>query len=275
MKRFLLIANSRREEAPVAMKKMADWLIGKAEVLGCITDKDAEIVSYNADFIITFGGDGTILNVARKLSGTNTPVFGVNLGRLGYLAEVNLENMFVGVENILEGGFEISQRMMLKSSVSCGGDGNKEYYALNDVLISSSGRIVELEVEIGGRPVTSFRGDGVIISTPTGSTAHSMSAGGPIVSPGIRAIVFTPICPHELANRPLVVSDTETFKVKVRPCVSPVRIAIDGQEHSCLPDCAEVHVTAATERHFNLVQMKNIGRYDILRQKLGWGGRDR
>jgi NAD+ kinase len=257
------------------MKKMADWLSNKAKVLGCITDKDAEILSFDSDFIITFGGDGTILNVARKLCGEDIPVFGVNLGRLGFLAEANADTMFEGVDNILSGNFEISQRMMLKSSVSCGDGESKEYYALNDVLISSSGRIVELEVEIGGRPVTSFRGDGIIISTPTGSTAHSMSAGGPILSPGIRAVVFTPICPHELANRPLVVSDAETFRIRVRPCRSPVRIAIDGQEHSCLPDCAEVNVAAATERHFNLVQMKNIGRYDILRQKLGWGGRNR
>jgi NAD+ kinase len=275
VKKILLVANNQRPGALAEMEKLAGWLKGKAEVVAQIVERDVSLTDITADYVVSFGGDGTILDIADRLADSQIPVLGVNLGRLGYLAEISPEEMFKGAEALLSGDIEISERMMLKCTLFT--ENNtiiKELYALNDILAASAGRIAELDISINSEPLTSFRGDGVIVATPTGSTAHSLSAGGPILSPAMQAMVLTPVCPHELANRPLVVTGSEVFSIKVSEKSSPVRFEIDGRDMGALEGNVRVEVTAS-DIYFKLIQMPDIRRYDILRHKLCWGGRDR
>ncbi|MFH0910236.1 MAG: NAD(+)/NADH kinase [Planctomycetota bacterium] len=270
MKRILLFANPAHAAALPAMERLAAWLAGRAEVVGRVTDPDEDLGRYAADCVVIFGGDGTLLRAARNLGDSTAPVLGVNLGRLGYLAALAPGELFEGVAAFLEGRAELSERMMLDCVLDAGGR-TERFRALNDVLVASSaGRIVDLAIEADGLPLTAFRGDGVIVATPTGSTAHSLSAGGPIVSTAVRAMLLTPLCPHELANRPLVLSDKERLAIRAAPGSAPVRLAIDGQVSRPLPEGAEVRV-AASPHLFRLVEMPGRGRYEILRRKLGWG----
>lgn len=277
MKKILLVANSCRQGTVAEMKKLSQWLGGKAEVVAEVEDRSQDLCDFDADYIISFGGDGTILDVARRRMNKQIPVLGVNLGRLGYLAEILPEGMFKGVDALLDGNIDISERLMLKCSLV---DETKNVqpeetsYALNDILVVSNGRIVELDISVNGEPLTSFRADGAIVATPTGSTAHSLSAGGPILSPAMKAMVLTPVCPHELANRPLVIMDNERISIKLSKWSNPARLEVDGRNIGILNDNMRVEVSRA-DITFKLVQMPDIKRYDILRQKLCWGGRDR
>jgi len=271
MKRLVLIANPDRPDALEALEELAAWLDGRAEVVGRVTDAETPLPDVEADAVVAFGGDGTILETARRMGGHGWPVLGINLGRLGYLAEVSRGHMLDGVAALLEDRAEIVERMMLECHA--GRETSLQSHALNDILVATaSGRIVDLDVAINGRPLASFRGDGLLVATPTGSTAHSLSAGGPILAPTLRAVVLTPVCPHELAIRPLVVSDTEIVSVVPTPESAPVRVCIDGRELAVLRPGERADIRAS-RRVFRLVQMPDVARYDILRQKLGWGGR--
>lgn len=276
MKRLLLYANPERPGALEALAAAQDWLGGRADadVAAALSDQDAALATYAIDGVIAFGGDGTLLHVARALGERQVPVLGINRGHLGYLAEWPREEMFAGLAAFLEDRAEVAARMMLECLTCC--DGEKACsigFALNDVSVTSAtGRMAVLDVAIDGKPVSHLRGDGVIVATPTGSTAYSLSAGGPILSPLLRAMVLTPICPHELAMRPLVLSAQEDLTIAMAERSAPARIAVDGREACSLSAAARVEIRAA-RRVFQLVQTPH-GRYDILRQKLGWGGRD-
>ena len=273
MKRVLLVANSDRQGSVSSMESLAAWLHGRAEVAGCVVNINAPLDTVDADAVVAFGGDGTILHVARRLGTRQVPVMGVNLGRLGYLAAVSPGAMREGVMELLEGRSAISRRIMVRARMHVNGRVAWEAHGLNDAVVMSGtpGRIGEWVVTCDGRPLTTFRGDGIVFSTPTGSTAYSLSAGGPILSPEMEALVFTPVCPHELANRPLVVSRTEVLRV--RPTAGHSwRLAVDGVSapaenwaHGELEVCV-------SERVFLLVHRGVDARYDILRRKLGWGG---
>ena len=272
MKSVLLVANPNHEEAVASMEKLAAGLNVVAEVAGKVTEFDSDLSSYEVDGIVAFGGDGTILNIARRRGQNQVPVLGVNLGRLGYLAEFSLEEMDEGVAELLGGNASISPRMMLDCKVNAGGKVSK-FLALNDIVVSSTlmGRTGEVTVFVDDRPLTTLVGDGVIVSTPTGSTAYSMSAGGPILAPELRSMVLTPVCPHELANRPLVISDRERVRLTATERSGPVRLAADGHAELYEEEHLEVEV-CASDTVFPLGQRKGSGRYEILRQKLGWGG---
>jgi len=236
-----------------------------------VTEDNGPLADLGADAIVTFGGDGTLLNVARRLDGAPVPVLGIHVGRLGYLAALTPGEMLQGLGALLDDEVRVTERMMLACTLPAQARARK-CRALNDVLVATrGGRMVELEIEADDRPLISLRGDGVIVATPTGSTAHSMSAGGPILSPELRAVVLTPVCPHELANRPLVVSDAERLRIRLAADSPGARAAVDG-EYNVPLDAGDEVVVQAAQACLRLVEMPGQGRYTILRRKLGWGG---
>jgi NAD+ kinase len=235
---------------------------------------DAEIEKFQtqADLIVVLGGDGTMLSTARLTGDREVLVLGINYGSLGYLTEFRIEEMFSALESILEGRYEIDRRVML--DVEHLRDGSQLYTGrvLNDVVINKAvlARVIEIEVNLNNLFVNSFRADGLIVATPTGSTAYSLSAGGPIVYPSMNAIVLTPICPFTLTNRPIVMPDNAEIELKLRKENEGVVLTLDGQIGHQMQ--AQDRVLIRKSRtSFNLVQPPNRNYFDVLRNKLKWG----
>ncbi len=224
------------------------------------------------DLIVVLGGDGTMLGAARLLGARRIPVLGVNFGWLGYLTEFTLEEMFPALENVLRGDFFVERRMMIDVALDRGGEIIASYRALNDAVVTKAApaRMIEIESYINGMFVNSFRADGMIVATPTGSTAYSLSAGGPIVHPSMSAILLTPICPHMLSNRPVVVPGESVVELVFKRAEPDLMLTIDGQ-----PGVDLLHDDRITLRRsqttFNLVQPTNRNYFEVLRTKLKWG----
>jgi NAD+ kinase len=225
------------------------------------------------DLLIVLGGDGTLLSMARAVGDCGVPIVGVNLGGLGFLTATTLDEMLPALEALLAGGMEIEERMMLGARLVRGGQPVGEYLALNDVVMTKSAmsRIIDLSVSVGGRHAISYRADGLIISTPTGSTAYNLSAGGPILFPTMDAVVLTPIAPHTLSNRPIVVPGAQ--RIEVRLLVDQeVMLTMDGQVGVPLREGDIVEVQKAGAR-IRLVRFPQKDFFSVLRTKLKWGER--
>jgi NAD+ kinase len=234
---------------------------------------DAETFKTRVDLIVVLGGDGTMISVARLIGARETPVLGINYGSLGYLTEFRIEEMFPALEAILAGNYEIDRRVTLDvEHRNADNEIIASGRALNDVVVNKSvlARIIEIEVWLDEFFVNSFRADGLIIATPTGSTAYNLSAGGPIVFPSMNAVVLTPICPFTLTNRPIVVPDTAEIKLKLKHENEGVVLTLDGQVGYQLKtdETVLIHKSPTT---FNLVQPPNRNYFDVLRDKLKWG----
>ena len=225
------------------------------------------------DLLITFGGDGTLLSVARHAP-EHVPIVGVNMGTLGFLTEIRVEEFPAVLERVLEGHYFVEPRVTFSVSVTGPGhDPNKRYRVLNDVAINKSAvaRIIEMRVSVAGLFVSTFRGDGLIVATPTGSTAYNLSAGGPIIYPTMGAVVITPICPHMLTNRPLVLPDELDIEIGlITPDAKDIFLTLDGQEGFELSERDRVCVRKSEERVL-LVQSPDKNYFDVLRNKLKWG----
>jgi len=224
------------------------------------------------DLVVVLGGDGTLLSVARSVA-TGVPILGVNLGRLGFLTELSRAELYPNLVRILEGDHWIDERSLLDVELRRT-DGSKEkFLAFNDAVIAKNAlaHIIELKIKIGRRLVARYRSDGLIISTPSGSTAYNMSAGGPILSPELPVTVLTPICPHTLSLRPIVVPDRRTIEVTLETENEEVFVTVDGQEGGALGyrDAVRVKRSKSTAR---LVRTARRSFYENLRGKLGWGG---
>ncbi|MDT7542821.1 MAG: kinase [Acidobacteriota bacterium] len=233
---------------------------------------EASELAATVDLIIVLGGDGTMIATARLLDNHSVPVLGINYGRLGYLTEVRIEEMTTALDAILAGDYRIDPRVMLTAELWRGDERLLRNRVLNDVVVSKSAlaRIVEIETRLDSQLVNVFRADGLIVSTPTGSTAYNLSAGGPIIYPSMNAVVITPICPHTLSNRPLVVPDTAQIEIILRTPKEEVALTLDGQVG--LPLEANDRVRIAKSRTtFNLVQPLNRNYFEVLRGKLKWG----
>lgn len=232
----------------------------------------AESDRFDADLIIVLGGDGTMISTARLIGDRQVLVLGINYGSLGYLTEFLIEEMFPALETILAGEYEIDSRVMLRA----GHFRNDELLAggrvLNDVVINKAAlaRIIEIEVTLNGQFVNSFRSDGLIIATPTGSTAYNLSAGGPIVFPSMNAVVLTPICPFTLTNRPIVIPDTDEIELKLIDDNEGVFLTLDGQTGYRMKANDRVIIRKSSTT-FNIVQPANRNYFDVLRNKLKWG----
>lgn len=227
----------------------------------------------NVDLLITFGGDGTLLSVARHAP-DHVPILGVNMGTLGFLTETRVEEFPAVLERVLSGNYIVEPRVTFNARVEGPGRDRIEYRVLNDVAINKSAlsRIIEMRVSVAGQFVSTFRADGLIVSTPTGSTAYNLSAGGPIVYPTMGAVVLTPICPHMLSNRPLVLPDELDIEISLVPGGDhhEIYVTLDGQEGTPLTENDRVCVRKS-DRRVLLVQSPDKNYFDVLRMKLKWG----
>ena len=228
--------------------------------------------SLKADLVVVLGGDGTMISTARMIGGREVLVLGVNYGSLGYLTDFRIEEMFPALESIIAGQYEIDRREMLEAELVRNGERLAAGRVLNDVVINKSAlaRIIEIEVRLNGLFVNSFRADGLIVSTPTGSTAYNLSAGGPIIYPSMNAVVITPICPFTLTNRPIVVPDDAEIALNLKDENEGVVLTFDGQTGYPMKAHDRV-VIRKSETTFNLVQPANRNYFDVLRDKLKWG----
>ncbi|MGH9832904.1 MAG: NAD(+)/NADH kinase [Blastocatellia bacterium] len=232
---------------------------------------DGELTE-DLDLIVVLGGDGTMLGAARLVGARQIPVLGVNFGWLGYLTEFTLEEMFPALEDVRAGNFFVEPRMMIDVELKRGDEIVAAHRALNDAVVNKAApaRMIELECYINGMFVNGFRADGMIVATPTGSTAYSLSAGGPIVHPSMSAILLTPICPHMLSNRPVIVPGESVVELIFKRAEEELMLTIDGQSSiSLLPDDRITLRRSSTK--FNLVRPTNRNYFEVLRTKLKWG----
>jgi NAD+ kinase len=227
------------------------------------------------DVMLVLGGDGTLLAVARAIAGWPVPMLGVNLGTLGFLAEISRNEVFETLELVLRGRLDVESRMRLEVRVERDGRELGRYPALNDAVIARTAlsRMIDLQTWVDDAPVTTYHGDGVIVSTPTGSSAYSLSAGGPLLLPGVPAIVLTPICPHALTQRPIVLP--RSCRVAVQLCDSrggEVHLTVDGQVGRQIDEGDRVSMLAS-DQPFRMLVRPDRNRFEVMRNKLGWGTR--
>ena len=226
-------------------------------------------IGENVDLAIVLGGDGTMLGVGRALMQFDVPLVGVNRGRFGFLTDLRAEEMIEAVDAILEGAYHLEPRMLLSASVTRAGKALHQGFALNEVMLKSGLRLIELEVKIDGKFVHKQRCDGLILSTPTGTTAYSLSAGGPILHPHLEAVALVPINPHTLSNRPIAVSSSAKIEVTIVQA-DDAQISYDGQFQLALQEGDQVMISRASES-IALLHPSDYCYFEMLRNKLNWG----
>jgi NAD+ kinase len=280
-----LVAKPDAAQAQSVILRLVEWLgqhgmsvVIEKETAGLVPSASVAAAHKSdlpgqVDLLIVLGGDGTLLSMARAVGDLGVPILGVNLGGLGFLTATTLDEMLPALETLLAGGMEVEERLMLSASLRRGGQSVGEYIALNDVVITKSAmsRIIDLSVSVGGRHAISYRADGLIIATPTGSTAYNLSAGGPILFPTMDAVVLTPIAPHTLSNRPIVVPGAQRIEVALL-IDQEVMLTMDGQVGVPLRERDVVEVQKAAAR-IRLVRFPQKDFFSVLRTKLKWGQR--
>lgn len=288
IKRIGIVLKPHQPDALNTMCELASWLtarditlLGGSEIererieekTGCAVEHvEPEQLAANVDLVLVLGGDGTMIAAARLMGETEVPVLGVNYGGLGYLAEFRIEELYTALESILAGNFRLDRRVMLDVELQRGETEPKRNRVLNDIVINKSAlaRIIEIEAYLNRQFVNSFRADGLIVSTPTGSTAYNLSAGGPVIFPSMNAVVITPICPFTLSNRPIVVPDDAVIELCLKTDQEEVALTLDGQVG--FPLQVEDRVTIRkSQTTFNIVQPMNRNYFEVLRDKLRWG----
>lgn len=285
MKRVAIVSKPHKEELARILPDLIAWLNehdyeplldreGGAFCPGANAVDRAELPQHEPKLVIVLGGDGTLLATARIFASTGTPVLGVNLGNLGFLTEIRLADLYSTLEGWCHDCHTLEARAMLYSELWHEGGARATYEALNEVVVSKGdiARMGDFAVELDGKTVARFRADGVIVSTPTGSTAYTLAANGPILTPDVDALVVTPICPHLLTLRPLVVRGEASLTVRVEGIPSNCMLTVDGQQavNMCLGDEVRCRRSKNT---VNLVRVKESGFFEALRSKLSWGER--
>lgn len=246
---------------------------GTASYLG-LQGVPKEEIPDRADAIVVFGGDGTLLSVARLIEEKGTPIIGVNLGTLGFLTTVPVDQIYPTMEMVLLGQYKVQERILLVVSIKREGKVISSNHVLNDMVINKGAlaRIIDLDTFIDGKFLTTFRADGLIVYTPTGSTGYSLSANGPIVHPSLSCLGITPICPHTLTNRPLILPDTVVFEAAIRSETEDVYLTLDGQVGFLLKPMDVVEAKVASNKIYIVISpMEDY--YHMLRTKLKWGER--
>ena len=281
-----IISRPRREDIARVVPPLVQWLkahgaeaICDSETSDCLgsftmpTRKRGELPSCT-DLLIVLGGDGTLLSAARLAADRKVPILAVNLGGLGFLTTVSQDEIYSILEEIFSGKHRVSERVMLEAEIVRGGAVIRRQIALNDAVLNKAAlaRIIDLELRVDGEYVTTYKADGLILSTPTGSTAYSLAAGGPIVYPIVEAFIVTPICPHTLTNRPLVIPDSVTIEVDFKAGDDVVFLTLDGQVGIEVEKGDRVRIRKAAEQ-LHLVRPARKTYFQILRSKLKWGER--
>jgi len=288
IKRIGIVLKPHQRDALKTICELVTWLhereielVGGPEIererieheTGCaISEVPQDEIATTADLMLVLGGDGTMIATARLVGDREVPVLGINYGGLGYLAEFRIEELYSALESILAGNYRLDRRVMLAVEHSRGDDPPNTYRVLNDVVINKSAlaRIIEIEAYLNSQFVNSFRADGLIVSTPTGSTAYNLSAGGPVIFPSMNAVVITPICPFTLSNRPIVVPDDAEIELLLKTDNEDVSLTLDGQVGFPLKVADRVTIRKSRTT-FNLIQPSNRNYFDVLRDKLRWG----
>jgi len=280
-----IISKPQKADLETLLPQLVLWLRGHGfstvldPVSGAYTGT-SEVVprpdmpQHKPDLVIVLGGDGTLLSAARAFARTDTPILSVNLGSLGFLTEVPLADLYTTIEGWREGHSTIDSRSMLHAELWRGGKLYQEYEALNDVVVAKGAiaRMGDFVIKLDGQKVASLRADGIILSTPTGSTAYNLAANGPIVMANVNAMMVTPICPHLLTIRPIVVHGDSTVDLSIQGVADQTLLTVDGQE------AVEIRVgdelrCCRSKYSVHLVRMREHGFFDVLRSKLKWGER--
>ena len=274
MKRIVVFANPSRENVRRAVADFEKWLGARGEVRVVALDKPEKKENFaGADLAIVFGGDGSILRAARRLRGAEVPVVGVNMGKLGFLAELSEAELRENLDDILSGKHKPVRRLMLQVTVERKGAVQGPYLALNDVVLRHSlpTHMLTFCLSVNGEQATNYNGDGLIISTPVGSTAYSLSAGGPILVPGVDCLVATPICPHSLANRSIVLASSSELRLSLLNPLQQAQLTFDGQETLAITPGDTVVVTRAPHP-LCLIETGKRTFFQMLREKMDWEG---
>jgi NAD+ kinase len=285
MIRVAIVCKQEKEELAQLLPELVGWL--RARGYEPLVDREggeysqsaqvvdrAEMPNHFPALVIVLGGDGTLLSVARIFAATGTPILGVNLGFLGFLTEIRLADLYTTLEGWCNDCHSLDARAMLHAAVWRNGVEVASFEALNEVVISKAdiSRMGDFTVELDGKSVAQFRADGVIVSTPTGSTAYTLAANGPILTPNVEAMVVTPICPHLLTLRPIVVRGDALLTVRVEGAPHQGLLTVDGQQAAKLDLGDEVRCQRSVHT-VNLVRLSESGFFEALRSKLSWGQR--
>ncbi len=278
-KKIGFVTNIDKDPTLLETKKMIDFVIKKGctvyipETFGnvhpkAVTTSSSEMYK-TVDFVVVIGGDGTILRVARSAAIFDTPILGINFGTLGYLADVEKINAIEAIEKVLNGNFTIENRMMLEPYIERGCMSHEINLALNEVCVTNSvcSRMIKLSVEVNGEYFNTFRADGIIVSTPTGSTAYNLSAGGPILSPQTELMAITHICPHALYARPFVIDGNDVVRISVQSNYNNIQMSCDGQNTVQMKN-DDVIVVKKSRYITRIIKTTNMNFYDILRRKM-------
>lgn len=275
---FALFPNvSKRESTSIAIG-IREYLAGR-DVVVVTEDEEAEqigalpISSVETDSIemmISLGGDGTILRLVQKYSHLDVPIVGINLGSLGFMADVPLTEIYPALEDLLKKNFTVQDRLMMQGY----GSNGEGCFAINEIVFHRAKNpcLIDLTIHIDGIYLNTFSADGIIVSTPSGSTAYSLAAGGPILSPELEAFVITPICPHTISNRPIVLMPKKEIQVQYTSSYQPIEVSYDGFPNLSMRTGDVFHISRS-ERRYKLIQLPNHDYYSTLRKKLGWTGK--
>jgi NAD+ kinase len=269
--RVMVLGNASRRGVQEEATQLLPFLESHAEIVAYDLAQKDDLSSIDADLALVLGGDGAILRAARQMGYRQIPVLGVNLGKLGFLADLSPEELREFFPRICKREFRLSRHLMFECVVRQG-DAEQVYLGLNEIVIHSDpgSYMLDLELQVDGEVVTRYGGDGLILSTPIGSTAHSLSAGGPVLGQELSAFVITPICPHTLTSRPVVESADKTYRISLEQTVAGANLIIDGQHTLTLTPHHEVTLRKAPVQ-FELVKVAGRSFYQTLRDKLHWG----
>ncbi|PRX26936.1 NAD+ kinase [Orenia metallireducens] len=280
IKKIALIANTNKAKAVNVMEQVCNYLDDKRkdyileEASAGLLERRVKSQVYErlvdfADIVIVFGGDGTFLKAARTFAASDVPILGINLGQLGFLTDIEVEMLEDGLDKLLAGKYQIEERMILEGRVIRSKQLVSRLIAINDLVLTKGpfSRIIKLETFIDGEYITTYPGDGLIIACPTGSTAYSLSAGGPIVNPKMKSLIITPICPHTLNSRSIVTTEDEEIVVKVDADHSEVMLTVDGQESFPIlsDDIIKINKSNLVAK---MIKLEGYNFYKILRNRL-------
>jgi NAD+ kinase len=269
--RILVLGNASRPGVPEEAERLLPFLREHCEIVAVDLEQKLDLTPLSADLTLVLGGDGAILRAARQMGYRQIPVLGVHLGKLGFLADITPNELTCCFFQVLKGEFHTTRHLMFECAIERPGE-SRTLLGLNEIAIQAGPpfRMIELDLIVDGETVSRYSGDGLIVSTPIGSTAHNLSAGGPILGQELSAFVITPICPHTLTNRPVVDSADKVYTIAIRRASPSTMLVVDGQEHVVLTTEHRISVRRAPV-YFRLVKVAGRSYYQTLRDKLHWG----
>jgi len=275
VRRIIILGNKDKKSVLEALGKVESWLSKRAEVVVDL-EMEAVVDAREVDFALVLGGDGSMLRAARRVGVAGVPLLGVNVGKFGFLTETSADRFQPVLSDVLAGRYELAERMMLRCVLERDGDTVLDTVGLNDAVVSRTAlsRLITIEFRVDGELVTTYRADGLIIATPVGSTAHSLASGGPIVHPELNALMVTPICPHTLSNRPLVLPPEAEIALSAPEFSERPALTVDGQVSQTLKKTDLVRVRRS-EFPLRLIRTGRMTFFETLCNKLDWRGQPR